>query len=79
MKLILSILSGLVAAVDANPVFIAAPCHCVVLSDGTSGGYARVLEMKAVMLAEERGFMPPARSLSIGGYGIARRKTSTVW
>jgi len=75
----LFILSGLVAAVGANPVFIAARCHRVVLGDGTLGGYAWGIEMKAVLLAEELGVTPPARSLSIGGYGIARRKTSTVW
>jgi len=44
-------------ALGANPVPIAIPCHRVVRSDGTLGGYAFGLEMKRTLLAAEGGLI----------------------
>lgn len=43
------------AAVGANPVPILVPCHRIVASDGTLGGYAGGLRAKRRLLAIERG------------------------
>lgn len=54
-------------AVGANPVPIIVPCHRVVATDGSLGGYAGGLEAKRTLLAIERpgeipeGGWPPAR------------------
>ncbi|HET8569720.1 MAG TPA: methylated-DNA--[protein]-cysteine S-methyltransferase [Candidatus Limnocylindria bacterium] len=55
------------AALGANPVPIVVPCHRVVASDGSLGGYAGGLRTKRRLLALERegdvpkGGWPPAR------------------
>lgn len=41
-------------AVGANPICIIIPCHRVIRSDGTLGGYAYGLEMKKFLLNLER-------------------------
>lgn len=48
------------AAVGANPIPIVVPCHRVVASDGTLGGYAGGLDAKRRLLAIERGEAVPA-------------------
>lgn len=47
------------AAVGANPIPIVVPCHRVVASDGTLGGYAGGLDAKRLLLAIERGEAVP--------------------
>lgn len=47
------------AAVGSNPIPIVVPCHRVVASDGTLGGYGGGLEVKRYLLAIERGDVPP--------------------
>lgn len=47
------------AAVGMNPVPIVVPCHRVVASDGTLGGYGGGLEAKRYLLAIERAEVPP--------------------
>ncbi len=54
------------AAVGANPIPIVVPCHRVVASDGTLGGYSGGLEAKRRLLQLERGAAPP------GGWPPAR-------
>jgi methylated-DNA-[protein]-cysteine S-methyltransferase len=56
------------AAVGANPIPIVVPCHRVVASDGSLGGYSGGLPAKRKLLALERGKAqvpqggwPPAR------------------
>lgn len=46
------------AAVGSNPIPIVVPCHRVVASDGTLGGYGGGLEVKRRLLALERGEVP---------------------
>ena len=46
------------AALGANPVSIVVPCHRVVASDGTLGGYGGGLEAKRFLLSLERGDVP---------------------
>jgi methylated-DNA-[protein]-cysteine S-methyltransferase len=46
-------------ALGANPIPIVVPCHRVLASDGTLGGYAGGLEAKRRLLALERGDVPP--------------------
>ena len=43
------------SANGANPVAVLVPCHRVVRSDGSLGGYAGGLERKRKLLAAERG------------------------
>jgi O-6-methylguanine DNA methyltransferase len=42
------------AANGANPVALIVPCHRVIASDGTLGGYGGGLRLKAKLLAMER-------------------------
>lgn len=57
-------------AVGANPIPIIVPCHRVVATDGSLGGYAGGLDAKRTLLAIERpgavptGGWPPARRTS---------------
>jgi methylated-DNA-[protein]-cysteine S-methyltransferase len=46
-------------AVGDNPIPIVVPCHRVVASDGTLGGYAGGLDAKRRLLQLERGDVPP--------------------
>jgi methylated-DNA-[protein]-cysteine S-methyltransferase len=46
-------------AVGSNPIPIVVPCHRVVASDGTLGGYGGGLEVKRYLLAIERAEVPP--------------------
>lgn len=55
-------------AVGANPVPIVVPCHRVVATDGSLGGYGGGLEAKRALLAIERGDDVPA-----GGWPSSRR------
>jgi len=48
------------AAVGANPIPIVVPCHRVVASDGSLGGYAGGLDAKRRLLAIERGEAVPS-------------------
>lgn len=45
-------------AVGTNPIPIVVPCHRVVASDGTLGGYGGGLDVKRRLLAMERGEVP---------------------
>lgn len=47
------------AAVGSNPIPIVVPCHRVVASDGTLGGYGGGLDVKRFLLAIERTEVPP--------------------
>ncbi|HUQ41535.1 MAG TPA: methylated-DNA--[protein]-cysteine S-methyltransferase [Candidatus Limnocylindrales bacterium] len=47
------------AALGSNPVPIVVPCHRILASDGTLGGYAGGLPAKRVLLQLERGAVPP--------------------
>jgi len=46
------------AAVGSNPIPIVVPCHRVVASDGTLGGYGGGLDVKRYLLAIERSEVP---------------------
>jgi methylated-DNA-[protein]-cysteine S-methyltransferase len=46
------------AAVGSNPIPIVVPCHRVIASDGTLGGYGGGLAVKRRLLALERGEVP---------------------
>ena len=46
-------------AVGSNPIPIVVPCHRVIASDGTLGGYGGGLPAKRALLALERGDVPP--------------------
>ena len=45
-------------ALGSNPVPIVVPCHRILASDGSLGGYAGGLEAKRVLLQLERGSVP---------------------
>ena len=47
-------------ALGSNPIPIVVPCHRIVASDGSLGGYAGGLEAKRVLLQLERGSVPKA-------------------
>lgn len=47
------------AALGSNPVPIVVPCHRVLASDGSLGGYGGGLEAKRRLLQLERGTVPP--------------------
>jgi methylated-DNA-[protein]-cysteine S-methyltransferase len=46
-------------ALGANPIPIVVPCHRILASDGTLGGYAGGLDAKRQLLALEREEIPP--------------------
>ncbi len=48
----------------ANPISVVIPCHRVVASDGTLGGYGGGLERKRALLDLERGVSPGATDLA---------------
>ena len=50
------------AANGKNPIALVVPCHRVIASDGTLGGYGGGLEMKRWLLRHERSWPAPARS-----------------
>jgi len=50
------------SANGANPVWLAVPCHRVVRSDGSLGGYGGGLDRKAWLLAHERASGHSGRS-----------------
>ena len=47
------------AALGSNPVPIVVPCHRVLASDGSLGGYGGGLDAKRRLLQLERGSVPP--------------------
>jgi methylated-DNA-[protein]-cysteine S-methyltransferase len=47
------------AALGSNPIPIVVPCHRVLASDGSLGGYAGGLDAKRRLLRLERGTVPP--------------------
>ena len=49
------------AANGRNPVALVVPCHRVIASDGTLGGYGGGLEMKRWLLHHERSWPDPAQ------------------
>jgi methylated-DNA-[protein]-cysteine S-methyltransferase len=51
------------AANGANPLSLVLPCHRVIASDGSLGGYGGGLELKARLLAMERSRTPGLRLL----------------
>jgi methylated-DNA-[protein]-cysteine S-methyltransferase len=57
-------------AVGANPIPIVVPCHRVIASDGTLGGYGGGLDAKRALLALERGTAPE------GGWPKRRERPS---
>jgi methylated-DNA-[protein]-cysteine S-methyltransferase len=57
------------AALGANPIPIVVPCHRIVATDGTLGGYAGGLAAKRRLLALERG----QAEVPAGGWPPARR------
>lgn len=54
------------AAVGSNPIPIVVPCHRVIASDGTLGGYGGGLDVKRRLLALERADVP------VGGWPTKR-------
>jgi methylated-DNA-[protein]-cysteine S-methyltransferase len=56
-------------ALGANPIPIVVPCHRVVATDGTLGGYAGGLDAKRRLLALERG----EAQVPAGGWPPSRR------
>jgi AraC family transcriptional regulator of adaptative response/methylated-DNA-[protein]-cysteine methyltransferase len=50
------------SANGANPVSVLVPCHRVIRSDGSLGGYAWGLEIKEKLLKRERGAKSPSPS-----------------
>ena len=54
-------------ALSANPIPIVVPCHRILASDGSLGGYAGGLEAKRRLLGLERGVVPS------GGWARAGR------
>jgi methylated-DNA-[protein]-cysteine S-methyltransferase len=56
-------------ALGANPIPIVVPCHRVVATDGSLGGYAGGLDAKRRLLTLERG----AEHVPVGGWPPSRR------
>src|SRR5438876_900533 len=56
-------------AVGANPIPIVVPCHRIVATDGSLGGYAGGLAAKRRLLALERG----KAEVPAGGWPPSRR------
>ena len=52
------------AANGRNPIALVVPCHRVIASDGTLGGYGGGLEMKRWLLRHEKSW-PAQRSLAL--------------
>jgi methylated-DNA-[protein]-cysteine S-methyltransferase len=52
------------AANGSNPIALVVPCHRVIASDGTLGGYGGGLEMKRWLLRHERSW-PAQRTLAL--------------
>ncbi len=50
-------------ACGANPVAVVVPCHRVVMSDGSLGGYSGLPGVKKALLTVEGAAVPPDRSL----------------
>ena len=50
-------------ACGANPVAVVVPCHRVVMSDGSLGGYSGLPGVKKALLTAEGVAVPPDRSL----------------
>jgi methylated-DNA-[protein]-cysteine S-methyltransferase len=48
-----------------NPIAIIVPCHRVIASDGTLGGYGGGLPMKQWLLDLERAVIPAQRQMSV--------------
>jgi methylated-DNA-[protein]-cysteine S-methyltransferase len=48
-----------------NPIAIMVPCHRVIASDGTLGGYGGGLPMKQWLLDLERAVIPAQRQMSV--------------
>ena len=57
------------AALGANPIPIVVPCHRIVATDGSLGGYAGGLAAKRTLLAMERG----KTEVPAGGWPPSRR------
>ena len=57
------------AANGANPVAIVVPCHRVVRSDGTLGGYGGGLDRKRWLLAHEKAVLPAGAFLQRALFG----------
>lgn len=49
----------------SNPVALIVPCHRVVQSDGSLGGYGGGLDLKRRLLGHEQRFKPASRSLAM--------------
>jgi methylated-DNA-[protein]-cysteine S-methyltransferase len=56
-------------ALGSNPIPIVVPCHRILASDGSLGGYSGGLDAKRVLLQHERGSVPP------GGWLNSRQAT----
>lgn len=58
-------------ALNKNPLAPFVPCHRVIASDGTYGGYKGGLEKKRALLEKEHNFLPHADAR---GIKFSRRK-----
>ena len=59
----------------SNPVAVLVPCHRVIRSDGTLGGYAGGLDRKKKLLAAEGAALQAGRARHLTGSGLGR----TIW
>jgi O-6-methylguanine DNA methyltransferase len=53
-------------ACGANPVAVVVPCHRVVMSDGSIGGYSGLPGVKKALLTAE-GVLPPSEAQPASG------------